>query len=271
LQRKETQSDDALSASRDVALGLSPGDRVQCIGPGYLEVLVSDGTKKITSVQKWFTIPALPAASPNPKEDTLIVSELTKYGISGATRGIAVGSRILWPSESSAALPENFVIRWMPVPQKIVISLMSEAKDFTIWGPAEVDGSAGTLKSDSVSTALAAYKKKPGSLGLVLTLTLANSSDWEEVHFSLLNGRQEQELNGQLDFWAKHSDGLALHLGRGYSFSRYKLYPEAAEEYESALEVAPGSVYLLQDAIQADRLAGRVSRVKELQSSLASR
>jgi len=82
--------------------------------------------------------------------------------------------------------------------------------------------------------------------------------------------RQEQELNAQLDFWEKHTDGLALRLGRGYSFTRYKLFAEAAEEYESALISAPDSRYILEDAIQANRLAGRPSRVKELQTRLAS-
>ena len=139
-----------------------------------------------------------------------------------------------------------------------------------LWGPTEVDGGVGSLKSGELSSALAAYKAKAASPSLILTLTLANSSDWEEVHFSLLNARQEQELNAQLDFWEKHTEGLALRLGRGYSFSRFKLFADAAEEYDSSLSSAPESRYLLEDAIQANRLAGRPSRVKELQARLAS-
>ena len=45
---------------------------------------------------------------------------------------------------------------------------------------------------------------------------------------------------------------------------------EAAEEFDSALDSASESRYLLEDAIQANRLAGRTSRVKELQTRLAS-
>jgi hypothetical protein len=133
-----------------------------------------------------------------------------------------------------------------------------------------VDGAAGSLKSDAVSSALVAYKMKAGSPGLILTLTLANASDWKEVHFSFLNSKEEQELSAQLDYWEKHTDSLALHLGRAYSFSRHKLFAEAAEEYDSALNSAPESRYLLEDAIQANRLAGFPSRVKELQTRLAS-
>jgi hypothetical protein len=272
LQKKDKQADARLNAPRDIALGLSAGDRVQCVGDGYLEVLVFDGTKTVTAKQnpKGFAIPDLPPDSSNPKEDTIIAKALVGYGVSGATRGISTGSRILWPSEGSAVVPEHFVVRWAPVPQKIVLSILSEAKDVTLWGPTEVDGAAESLKSDAVSSALAAYKTKPGNTGLVLTLTLGNSSDWEEVHFSLLTGKQEQELSTQLQFWEKHTDGLALRLGRGYSFTQHKLFAEAAGEYDSALDTAPESRYLLEDAIQANRLAGRASRVKALQIRLAS-
>jgi hypothetical protein len=270
LNKNGAKADVTLLSPRDIGLGLSEGDRVQCLGTGDMEVLVSDGTQKINVPRKWFLIPPLPVNSSYPKEDTAIADALKNYGVSGATRGNAADSRILWPSENSAVVPEHFVVRWAPVPQKIELSILSEAKDVTLWGPAEVDGSAGSLKSDAVSSALAAYKTKPGSPGLILTLTLANTSDWEEVHFSLLNARQEQELDAQLDFWEKHTEDLALRLGRGYSFTRHKLFAEAAEEYDSALMSAPESRYLLEDAIQANRLAGRASRVKELQTRLVS-
>jgi hypothetical protein len=147
---------------------------------------------------------------------------------------------------------------------------MSEAKDMTIWGPTEIDGAAGSLKSDAVSSALADYRMQSAIPGVVLTITFSNASDWEEVHFSLFGGRQEQELNAQLDFWAKHTNDLALQLGRGYTFLRHNLFAEAADEYDSALNSSPGSRYLVEDAIRANRLAVRPSRVKELQARLAS-
>jgi hypothetical protein len=235
-----------------------------------MEVLVSSGTKRITAADGWFLIPPLPPGPAYPKADAVIAQSLMNYGRAGATRGPSADSRILWPSTNGAVLPDRFVIRWAPVPQKIDLAVMSEAKDVTVWGPSEVDGRAGTFKSAALSSALAAFKSKAGSPALILTLTVANSSDWEEVHFSLLGAKQEQDLNAQLDFWEKHTDGLALRLGRGYTYSRFNLFADAAEEYESALSSAPESHSLLEDAIQADRLAGRPSRVKELQTRLAS-
>jgi len=270
LKKNGTQARVPLHSPQDIGLPLSAGDQVQCEKGEYLEVLVSEGTKKIGVSPKWFPIPPLPPLPRDAKEDDEIAKELRNYGISGASRGNSADSAILWPLENSAIMPEHFEIRWTPISQKIVLSILSEAKDVTIWGPTQVDGGARSFQSDALSTALTAYKLKSASPGLVLTITFANASDWEEVHFSLLNGRQEQELNAQLDFWAKHTDGLALLLGRGYSYTRHKLFAEAAEEYESALSSASESRYLLEDAIQANRLAGRMSRVKELQARLAS-
>jgi hypothetical protein len=254
-------------SKRDEGLRLKAGDKVQCMGDGSLEILLPAGLKKINAADGSFVVRAI---DPDPAYHKPILEALAKYGIPGATRGNAVDSRILWPSENSAVMPEHFVIRWKPVSQKISISILSEAKDVTIWGPAKVDGDVSPLQSKAISSALAAYRTNSGSPALVLTITFANASDWDEVHFSLLTSRQRQELDNQLDFWTKNSDGLALRFGRGYSFSRYKLFAEAAEEYDSALISAPESRYLLEDAILANRLAGRPARVKELQSRLAS-
>ena len=254
-------------SKRDEGMRLKAGDRVQCFGLGSLVILLPSGLKKIVAADGSFVIRPI---EPDPAFHKPIIEALANYGVAGATRGNAAPSRILWPSQNCAVRPEHFVIRWQAVPQKITVSIMSDAKETTIWGPTAVDGNSGSLQSKAISAALAGYKMKPANAGLVLTITFADPSDWEEVHFSLLTGTQEQELNTQLDFWEKQTDGLTLRLGRAYSFSRHKLFAEAAEEYESALSSAPESRYLLEDAIQANRLAGRASRVKELQSRLAS-
>jgi hypothetical protein len=273
IHKQNTPAWRTIHAPQDVGLPLFGGDQVQCAGKGYVEILVPEGKQQITKARGSFPIVAIKSAQTTENCDLQaaeIPCALRKLGIVGATRGRAADSRILWPADGSAVLPETFAIRWAPVRQKIVLSILTETKDLTLWGPTETDGQAGELKSEAVASALAEYKKKPGNQGLILTLTIGNSGDWEETHFSLVKGRQEQQLNAQLDFWNKNSDGLAQHLGRGYSFSRHKLFLEAADEYDAALKSAPGSRYLLGDALQANRLAGRAQRVKELESQMAA-
>jgi hypothetical protein len=247
-------------------MGLKGGDVVYCSGPGQVNVVLPKGKRVVDAKHNGLPIFKITDTPEYP----IIAEYLTGYGLAGATRGRPPDSRILWPEDGSVVVPEHFVARWVPVTQKVTLTIMSEVKDVTVWGPTEIDGASGSLKTNEISSALASYKAKSANPKLVLTITFANASDWEEVNFSLLKGREEQELNSQLDFWAKHSDGLALHLGRGYSFTRYKLYSEAAQEYESALNAAPESPYLLEDAIRAERMAGRDSRVKELETRLKS-
>lgn len=275
LMKKGTTNEVPLLYPRDVDLGLTAGDQVRCAAPGtsgFLEVLVSKGIQRVTvsKVGMGFPIPPLPSFPKDAKQDDLIAKQLSDYGVSGATRGNAADSRILWPTENGVVLPQHFVIRWKPVSGKVSVSIMSDTKDAAIWGPTEVAGSAGSLQSDEIASALVAYKKKSPNPRLVVTVTFGDPSDWEESHFALLGARQEQELDAQLGFWAKQPNELAVHLGRGYSFLSHGLFAEAAEEYEAALNAASESPYLLARAIAADRLAGRLSRATELQGRLAS-
>jgi hypothetical protein len=270
LVRSGSKNEVTLISPRDVALGLAAGDRIYCAKPGYLEMLVAEGLEKVTETPKLgYTVKPLPA-DPKYSENQQIVQALTEYGVSGATRGQAADSRILWPSDGAAVSPADFKILWTPLPKKISLAILSEAKDATLWGPAEVDGGAGELQSAAISAALDDYQKKSAEPALVLTLQVGDAADWDEMHFSLLSGKLRQELNAQLGFWAAQPDEMAAHLGRGYCFLRYKLYAEAAAEYDAALNSAPGSGYLLDAAIRANRLAGRASRVKKLQSQRAS-
>ncbi len=255
---------------QDAPIGLKAGDMVECLAPdtGHLMILVPGKEKEVeVTANNPYTVPTPPVSElPYP----LIAQYLTGYGLAGATRGTKNSSLILWPAESGVVVPNRFVIRWMPMAQRISLSVMSEGKDVTVWGPVELDGAAGSLKSDELSSALVAYKAKSASPRMVVTLSLVGSADWEEVHFSLLEGRDEEELNAQLTFWAQHTTGLALQLGRAYSFLRHKLFVEAADEYDSALNSSPDSRSLLEEAIRANQLAGRTLRVTELKERLSS-
>jgi hypothetical protein len=128
---------------QDEGLRLKARDEVQCLGPGSVELLLPSGPRQIKVEDGPIVIRPI---DQDPLFAKSIVDALTGYGLPGATRGSAADSRILWPSANSAVVPDHFEIRWAPIPQKIELSILSEAKDFTLWGPAEVDGKAGSLK-----------------------------------------------------------------------------------------------------------------------------
>jgi hypothetical protein len=287
LTKKASGNKDQPPSPR-IGLDLFGGDKIRCAGPGYLELLLPDGLMRITrseimwitpsqttkitpsktqfTIKDGFTVPAVPTNSAFSE----ITKDLAKYGVPGATRGPQPVSGILWPSDGSAVIAEHFVIRWVPVAQKITISIKSEQSDTTLWRPTEIDGNVGSLRPEGVRWDLARDKSQAGNHQSVLTLSLAYGGHSEEVHFSLVGGQEEQEVNSSLSFWESHTSGLALHLGRGYSFLRHQLFDEAAAEYDTALNFAPNSRYLLEEAILANRLAGKRDRAKELQMHLES-
>ena len=90
------------------------------------------------------------------------------------------------------------------------------------------------------------------------------------VYFYLLSAPNEQALHRDLEMWNHHGNGLMRYVGRAYSFSRYKLYSEAAAEYEAALLLAPESQDLLEATINVYRSTGNLRRIHELQRLLPS-
>jgi hypothetical protein len=251
-----------LRSSRDVGRSMSAGDQIRCIGDGYLELFASDDKKRIEASQGWFTIQPLP---PNPPF-SLIAEGLRKYGIPGGPR--AGDSLILWPYDGSTVSPETFVIRWVPVQEKIELAIRVAGKNLTLWGPVEVEGTKGFLNSDGIFPVLMAYKTQSEQSDLILSLSIGERAKWEDAHFSLLTSQQEHELTADLNSWATRTEAVALHLGRAYSFTHFRLFAEAADEYDSALEDAPESPHLLEEAIEMNRLAGKADRVKELEHRL---
>jgi hypothetical protein len=88
------------------------------------------------------------------------------------------------------------------------------------------------------------------------------------VTFSLLSASSEQALKQELTPWDRESGSLMPHLGRASVFTRARLFTAAADEYEAALEAAPGSRDLLVRAILAQRRTGNFARVEELTKRL---
>jgi hypothetical protein len=87
------------------------------------------------------------------------------------------------------------------------------------------------------------------------------------VHFSILSVDEERALNADLAKCAKKS-GLSLFVCRTYAFTRREMWNDAAEEYESALELEPASQELMLAALTAERDVGNTARASELKAML---
>ena len=144
-----------------------------------------------------------------------------------------------------------------------------------LWRQEDVDGASGSLTDDGAwqllnggaRRVLARYRDETGRGPL--TLQLDDSCGGEHrVSFLLLSVKSEQSLERDLSSWGKEAGTLLHHLGRASVYSRYGVFPQAAEEYESALRAAPDSRHLLIRTIKAHRQTGNFLRARELEKRL---
>jgi hypothetical protein len=261
--------EERLDPRADAARRLYPGEQVRCARGSSLRLWL--GLRRRTVYPSaWFTIPR--AA---PSRSNLARRMLNDYGrVGGLDRGEQ--SKILAPSENSMVVPGQFSIRWAPSAAGCTLSLtMRDVGRRLLWRQEDVDGASGSLTDDGAwrifnggaRRVLVRYRDETGRGPL--TLQLDDSCGGEtRVSFLLLSVKSEQSLERELSSWGREAGTLLQHLGRASVYSRYGVFPQAADEYESALREAPGSRHLLIRTIKAHRQAGNFLRARELERRL---
>jgi hypothetical protein len=192
---------------------------------------------------------------------------LDDYGrVGGLDRGNQ--SKILSPSENSMAVPVQFSLRWVPSAAGCTLSLtIRDIGGKLLWRREDVDGASGSLTDDGAGRVLVRYRAESGRGPL--TLQVDDSCGGENrVSFLLLSVKSEMSLERDLSSWGKEAGTLLHHLGRASVYSRYGVFPQAADEYESALRAVPDSRHLLVRTIKAHRQTGNFLRARELEKRL---
>lgn len=242
-------------------LPLQGGDQVSCSGAGHVLVKTPQGTTKVTS-----KFPLQIVVDAADISNRTIKDGLDKYGPAGGPRGPAMA--IIWPTMNSAVRPTEFAIRWEALPGRVTLMIRVKGSDDLVWGPTNADGEKGSLESAEARAALANYLEKGETNPLILSLSWGDSSDADEVMLSLFSPGEEKKLDSALETWDKQENRLAKSLGRGHVFMLFGRFQEAAREYESALGDWPKSPYLLEDARNAELLAGNRQAAKKLDQRL---
>lgn len=252
---------DKLDPKLDASRRLYPGEQVRCARGSSLSLLLGR-RRKIIRQTSWFTIPRARSSQSNP-----IRRMLDEYGKPG---GIERGNslKVFAPSDHSVAIPEQVVFRWTPSAAGCLLSLtIRDVGGGRVWRREDVDGASGYLNDDTAKQALINYRAKTGRGPLTLQVNDTCGSD-VQVSFLLLSNRSERALKGELAFWGEDVGTLITHLGRASVFSRYGVFPQAAEEYEAALRMASDSRHLLIRTIIAHRQTGNFLRASQLEKRL---
>ena len=252
-----------LSREADVARLLYASEQIRCARGGALRLWLS-GESETRWITGRFTIPRPAVSRTDPVRRML--DEQTRP--SGIVRTGAV--QVFSPSDHSAARPRPFPIRWARSAEGCSFSfLIQDVSGGPVWRRRDVEGSLGALDDTSAEEALSDYRAAHGSGPLMLVVD-DSCVGTAAVNFSLLSADDERSLDAELAFWDKQTGTFVPHIGRASVFSRYRMFPQAAREYEAALKEAPRSLHLLTRAIAAEREVGNLSRVQELKKRLAA-
>jgi hypothetical protein len=258
-----------LNPKSDVARVLYVGDSVHCEKGATLSLSVAGRTTELDGTSGWFTIaiPRKAAATSDAHQKAL-----DAYGrIGGRERGAVPKSIVYSPTDEAAVVPDLFMIRWIPTRRRCVASWVIQAQDGQqLWRQDKVDGTSGSLESTTAREALMKYRANAGARTLVLKLKDSCGND-DQITFGLLSVPGEKSLKEELAFWDHEPDKLIVHIGRATVFNSYSLLPQAADEYEAALALAPNSHDLLKRTSDANWATGNITRAKQLERRVEMR
>lgn len=240
--------------------GLREGESVRCGQGGFLELVISGKTIKIKESKDWIPIRAVPSASPE------VVKAIDSYGhVGGRDRMIA--SAIFSPTPGNAVRAKWLEFRWRPAPTLGPVTLVIEdAAGHQVWRQQGIDGASGHFTSEAARKALANYRNAKQELSLTMLDTGKNET---RLYFNLLSSQDEEALDRDLRTWKKDGKRLIDYIGRAYVLDHYRLCAEVAQEYESALTLAPESHDLILATIQAQSCTGNLARMNELKRRLS--
>ena len=254
----------SLNPKSDIARVLYIGDSVHCEKGARLSLSIGGRTTELDENSGWFTIARRVSSQSDPHEKALAA-----YGRTGGRdRGFVSNSTVYSPADESAVMPELFVIRWTPLKRRCVASFVIQTPDGQeLWRQDKVNGAPGSLESGIARQALMTYRTKVDEGTLLLRLKDSCGNE-DHLTFTLVSVADEKSLKEELAFWDHEPEKLIAHIGRASVFSRYRMFPQAAEEYEAALAAAPKSHDLLLRTISAHRRTGNRARAERLERRL---
>lgn len=254
---------------KDVLRVLRDGESLRCGASGKALIRLNGQTKTITASDG---ILHLKIDSLLTKPQIQIVEALHDYGRPGGSRG--AGSFVWSPPNGGAVRVANLKIRWKAagIDESLTLKVSTDAGE-VIWSAADIDAGAGRVRAaqeQALRAALAQRQNDSEPEGIILAITSRKQAPYQ-VAFWVLSKQAEQRVEGQLKQWDEdESDPLLRAVARAHTLNNAMLYAEAAEEYATALAVAPKSETLLRAAIEANLRTGNVTRAHELREKLTA-
>lgn len=247
---------------------LTAGEQLRCT-EGKMRVRLGCAERWITAAPDPVTV-AWTKSGADCKEE-LLASVLRDYGEPGG-RERSSGGILFSPADEHAVSPNTLLLRWQGVSgRKLRFELRQRRSspdgqrvDAILWTSGEVDGGSGVLERDDLRKVLTDLQRQPGTEPLMMWVLGAGPID-QFTRFRLLSKGEQADLDAELaSVQQLSSDAFLQQIGRAAVFKRFALYPEAAQEYETALRNEPRSRQLRERAAEVQALTGNNKRAEQL-------
>ena len=167
--------------------------------------------------------------------------------------------------------PESFKFRWRrlkvnnePVSvAPLTLSLNGCTTDQPIWSERNIDYGLGSYAVDQVKQLLKERQQRNAVVSAEVVVASASFDKKQRFCFDIIPASEERKLRNELTKLDGYSE-LMRHATRAYVFYQHKLYSEAVDEVDLALQLSPETDYLLADAIKAHFQLGDEEGVKGL-------
>jgi hypothetical protein len=250
--------------ARDKDTLLYAGQELGCIKDCQVKFRIGRTEKALSKGR--YIIPNLLKPKTRSDDDSIAAGSKTRTG-----SGILLSPL---DSERGLARPESFKFSWrlLKINNKLInvlplTLLLKDCKSYNqIWLGEEIEYPLGIYTSDEIRNLLKKRQRQDSAVSLEVFLTSPSLQD-EHYCFNLISANEEKNLQAELYEWNNYAE-LIQHVERAYIFYRYKLYAEAADEYDMALNLSSTTDYLIADAIKTHYLVGNLERVKELLNQL---
>lgn len=193
----------------------------------------------------------------------------------GATRGEE--DILISPLERNIGLarPDSFKFRWKmlkingkPIDvSPLTISLNGCSTDEHLWNKTNIDYKQGLYISDEIRRLLKGRQQQNLIVSVEVVVESGSFEKKQRYCSDIISISEERLLENELARWDDYAD-LIRHTERAYDFYQHKLYDEAADEFDMAVQLSQDTDYLLADAIICHFQLGDEDGVKSLLNRL---